>query len=341
MKPFFVAELSANHLGSLDRALALVDAAAKAGADAIKLQTYDPARMAGNRDLTIKSGPWRGRKMVDLYKEAQTPLAWHRRLFRRAHDNGIDAFSSAFSTDDVDSLEELRCPIYKIASFELVDLPLIKYAAQTKKPMVISTGMATLPEIEDAVTEALDAGCSDLTVLKCSSSYPAKDVNLRTISDLQNYLDGYSADYFLAKPIRVGFSDHTRGIGAAVAAIALGATMIEKHLIEDRDLGGPDAAFSAEPAEFAAMVKAGHEAFQALGAVRYGPTEEEAPSLALRRSLWWAYSVRAGAVVPHHAIRSARPAQGLPPAQFESLLGRKLARDVSEGTPVQAADFCS
>lgn len=337
-KPTFVAELSANHLGSLERAIALVDAAAKAGADAVKLQTYDPARMAGNADLKIEAGPWKGRKLVELYREAQTPLNWHKRLFARAGHHGMAAFSSAFSTEDVDALEELGCPVYKIASFELVDLPLIKFAAQTGKPLILSTGMASLPEIEEGMVCALEAGCRDLTVLKCSSSYPAKDSNISMIRDMQEYFASYSADYFMP-PIKVGFSDHTRGIGAAVAAIGLGALMIEKHLTLARADGGPDAQFSAEPAEFAAMVQAGREAFQSIGAVRYGPTEEEAPSLALRRSLWWATSVRAGAVVQPKFIRTARPASGMHPRELASLIGRKAVRDIKPGTPVMAEDF--
>lgn len=328
--PTFVAELSANHLGSLERALALVDAAAKAGADAVKLQTYDPVRMAGNADLRIEAGPWKGRKLVELYREAMTPLNWHKRLFARAGQHGMAGFSSAFSTEDVDALEELGCPVYKIASFELVDLPLIKFAAQTGKPIILSTGMASLPEIEDGVAMATDAGCRDLTVLKCSSSYPAKDVNLSTIMDMREYF---------GPAVKIGFSDHTRGIGAAVAAIGLGAVMIEKHLTIARADGGPDAQFSAEPAEFAAMVQAGREAFQSIGTVHYGPTEEEAPSLALRRSLWWAAPVRAGAVVLAKCIRTARPACGMHPRELANLIGRKAVRDVEPGTPVLAADF--
>lgn len=338
-KPTFVAELSANHLGSLERALALVDAAAKAGADAVKLQTYDPARMAGNADLQIEAGPWKGRKLVELYREAMTPLNWHKRLFARAGHHGMAAFSSAFSSEDVDALEELGCPVYKIASFELVDLPLIKFAAQTKKPMILSTGMASLHEIEEGMVTALEAGCRDLTVLKCSSSYPAKDVNISMISDMREYFASYAADYYLAEPIKVGFSDHTRGIGAAVAAIGLGAVMIEKHLTLARADGGPDAMFSAEPAEFAAMVQAGREAFQSIGSVHYGPTEEEAPSLALRRSLWWATPVRAGAVVQQKCIRTARPASGMHPRELPSLIGRKAMRDIEPGTPVLVDDF--
>lgn len=320
--------------------MAVVDAAAYAGATAVKLQTYDPVRMAGNPDLEIEAGPWKGRRLVDLYKQACTPLAWHKRLFARARSHGMAAFSSAFSPEDVDALEDLGCPIYKIASFELVDLPLIKYAAQTKKPMILSTGMATLPEIEEGVVTALDAGCKDLTILKCSSSYPAKDVNVSTIRDMQDYFAGYSTDYCMKEPIRIGFSDHTRGIGAAVAAIAMGATLIEKHLTLARSDGGPDSQFSAEPKEFAAMVEAGRQAFQSIGTVRYGPTEEEAPSLALRRSLWWASPMRAGAVVQHHCMKSARPALGMAPREFERLIGRTLARDVREGTPLCAEDFC-
>lgn len=330
MKPFFVAELSANHLGSLDRALALVEEAAHCGADAVKLQTYDPGRMAGNAELKIEGGPWHGRKLVDLYRQAMTPLGWHRRLFNRAKELGMVAFSSAFSTEDVDELENLGCPIYKIASFELVDLPLIRYAAQTGKPMILSTGMATLVEIEEGVETAIAGGCVDLTILKCSSSYPAPHsaLNLHSISDMQGYFPEQ----------KIGFSDHTRGIAAAVAAIALGAAVIEKHLILARSSGGPDAEFSAEPAEFALMVKTGREAFEALGSVRYGPTEEEAPSLALRRSLWWAQPGRAGGVVDRHCLRSARPAHGMHTRNLESLIGRTLARDVRAGEPVMEED---
>lgn len=339
--PLFVAELSANHLGSIERALELIDVAAKVGANAVKLQTYDPMRMAGNPDLVIESGPWAGRKMVDLYREAVTPMAWHKRLFHRIRGHGMLAFSSAFSPEDVDALEELGCPMYKIASFELVDLPLIRYAAQTKKPMVISTGMGTMAEIEEAVATALDSGCQDLTVLKCSSAYPApiEGVNLNTIRDMQDYFAGYTADYFLAKPIKIGFSDHTHGAGAAVAAVVLGATMIEKHLTLSRADGGPDGGFSAEPADFAAMVQAARQAEQALGRVSYGPTEAEKPSLALRRSLWWSEPGKAGTVVRTHCLRTARPATGLAPREMHRVIGKRLMRDVAPGEPVQEADF--
>lgn len=274
-RPFIVAELSANHLGSLDRALRIIRAAKDAGADAIKFQTYTVKGMVSDPDKVLSSGPWAGRSQGDLYAEAMTPRSWHQALFEYARSISIEPFSTPFTPDDVDFLEELDCPRYKIASFELTDLALIRYAASKGKPLIISTGMATREDITAAVLNALDAGCVDITLLKCTSAYPADvaDANLATLASLRN------APCISA----VGLSDHTLGIAVPVAATALGAAMIEKHLTLSRDDGGPDAAFSLEPDEFAEMVKACRDAAAAIGEVRYGPTPSEASSLALRR----------------------------------------------------------
>lgn len=267
-----VAELSANHLGSLERAIALVEEAARAGADAVKLQTFTPEQMA-EPGIRIETGPWAGRELLELYREAHTPREWHRPLFDVAKINGIDAFSSVFHPDDVEFLETLGCQTYKIASFELTDTALIASAAKTGKPIVISTGMAMEAEMLRGASAAWDAGCTNLTVLKCTSGYPApvSEMNLATMNDMRRFFS------------RVGLSDHTLGIAVPVAAVALGATMIEKHLTLSRADGGPDAAFSLEPLEFAEMVRACRDAEAALGKVHYGPTAAEASSVALRR----------------------------------------------------------
>lgn len=287
--PFIVAELSANHLGSFARAVALVEAAAEAGASAIKLQTYTPEQMC-EPDFVIASGPWAGRNLLDLYKACHTPRPWHAPLFARAKELGMEAFSSVFHPDDVDFLETLDCPRYKISSFELLDLPLIQHAAATKKPLILSTGMGTWEEIKDAAFSAFASGCRDLTLLKCVSGYPAEpsEMNLVCLKrwhgsslDTLHFVLPENADRFIDP--KVGVSDHTLGLAVPVAATALGASMIEKHLTLSRADGGPDAAFSSEPHEFAAMVKACREAHAALGKVRYGPTPSEMSSLPLRR----------------------------------------------------------
>lgn len=274
-KPFIVAELSANHLGSLDRALRIIDAAKAAGADAIKFQTYTVKGMVDDPDLVLSSGPWAGRSQGDLYAEAMTPRSWHQTLFEYARSISIEPFSTPFTPDDVDFLEELNCPRYKIASFELTDLNLIGRAAFTAKPLIMSVGMATQAEITRAILEARLFACTDLTLLKCTSAYPAPvdEMNLATMCALAKSP---------SNP-KVGLSDHTLGIAVPVAATALGATMIEKHLTLSRSDGGPDAAFSLEPHEFAEMVQACRDAAEAIGEVRYGPTESEQPQLALRR----------------------------------------------------------
>lgn len=272
-EPFIVAELSANHLGSLDRAMRIIEAASVAGADAIKLQTFNPEQMV-DADKVIVSGPWAGRNAQDLYRQAQTPREWHEPLFEKARSLGLMAFSSVFHPDDVDFLETLGCPIYKIASFELTDLALVAYAAGTGKPLIISTGMATEKEIEAAICAVDDANPGDLTLLKCTSSYPADpaDANLNTMVAMMRF------------GVEVGLSDHTLGCGVAVAATALGASVIEKHLTLSRADGGLDAAFSMEPTEFAQMVTECRRAHAALGTVHYGPVPCETSSLELRRS---------------------------------------------------------
>lgn len=321
-----VCELSANHLGSLDRALMLVQAAATAGANAVKLQTFMPGQMVGAEHYVVPHGPWAGRRLIDLYREAWTPWEWHLPVFEHAHGLGLDAFSTPFSREAVDFLEKLDCPRYKIASFELVDLPLIRHAARTGKPLVISTGMGTAREVAEAVMNAKAAGCKDLTLLKCTSGYPANpmDANLKTMQDLRNRFS-----------CKVGISDHTQGVGVAVAAAALGADMIEKHMTLRRSDGGPDGEFSMEPEEFAHMVTAVKAAREALGDVRYGPTPSEVTSLPLRRSLYFTNSLKAGGKIRWSDIKTARPALGLMPRDIDRIVGKQVRHAVMAGEPVK------
>lgn len=273
MRPYIVAEVSANHRGDMRKALDLIYVAKDVGADAVKFQLYDPKKMAPP-DMVIESGPWKGRNAQALYLEAATPVDWFPTLFAEARKIGIEPFASVFCPEGLATLEALDCARYKIASFELVDYELIKAVAQTHKPMIISTGMGTYNEIRAAAFEAWESGCSDITLLKCTSAYPAKlsDMHLTTITDMISK----------AGPARIGLSDHSHGPTAAIVATALGATMIEKHLILNRDDGGPDAAFSAEPFEFKDMVVSVTRAAEALGTVRYGPTQAEMPHVQLR-----------------------------------------------------------
>lgn len=317
--PFIIAELSANHGGSLERALRTVEAAAAAGADAVKLQTWSQMCLPG---YVIESGPWAGRELADLYREAKTPWAWHKPIFDRCRELGLVGFSTPFDVEALLFLEELGCPIYKVASFEITDLPLIRRIARTGKPMMISTGMATNDEIVDAI----DAADTDqmLTLLKCTSSYPAPfdSLHLATVADIKRRFH------------RVGLSDHTLGHTAAVAAVALGATVIEKHFTLSRADGGPDAAFSAEPAEFAALVQACRDAHAALGAVHYGPTDAERGSLQFRRGLWVVRDLKAGEAITEQHVRSLRPARGLAPKHLPEVIGRTCITDVPCGTPL-------
>lgn len=324
--PLIVAELSANHLGGLGRALKLINVAKQAGADAVKFQTYRAEEMVGPQGYVIPNGPWAGKDLLSLYRQAETPRSWHQMMFAVARNIGIEAFSTPFSRDDVDFLEEFDCSRYKIASFELVDLPLIRYAASKGKPLIMSTGMATQMEISEAVVHARDAGCRDITLLKCTSAYPAgaADANLATLISLR-CAPGVTA---------VGLSDHTLGIAVPVAATALGASVIEKHLTLSRSDGGPDAAFSLEPDEFASMVKACRECADAIGEVRYGPAPAEMPQVALRRSLYFSEDLKAGEKIRKTSVRTARPALGLPPSRLDEVIGKALARSVRAGEPV-------
>lgn len=324
-----VAELSANHQGSLERALALVDAAKAAGAWAVKLQTWDPDAMVLDHEYMLRSGPWAGRRLVDLYREAATPYEWHAPIFQRARAAGLVAFSSVFDRKSLQFLERLECPAYKIASFEAVDLPLIHEVASTGKPVVISTGMASMAEVEEAYEAARRAGCRDIILLKCTSAYPAEpaDVHLRTMLHMRDRHGPMSR--------KVGLSDHTRGLAAAVAAAALGATMIEKHLTLARADGGLDADFSTEPEEFARLCQEVAAASKMMGEVLYGPRPSEMPQYELRRSLYFAKDLEAGAPITHDAVRSARPGKGLAPGFYGRVRAMRTSAAVRRGDPVR------
>jgi N-acetylneuraminate synthase len=326
--PFVICELSGNHNGSLERALALIDAAAATGCDAIKIQTYtaDTITLDVDRpEFRIHGGLWDGRSLHELYREAQTPYEWHAAMFARARERGVLLFSTPFDETAVDLLESLGAPAYKIASFEAVDLPLIRYAAATGKPLVISTGMASLAEIEAAKAAALVAGAAGVVLLHCVSSYPAalEDANVRTVADM--------AERFGCP---VGLSDHTPGTAAAVAAVALGACVVEKHFTLARADGGPDAAFSLEPAEFAALVADCKAAWRALGRAHYDLLGAEAGNLAFRRSLYVTADVAAGEPLSRANDRSVRPGLGLAPAEMDKELGLPAARDLKRGEPL-------
>lgn len=327
---FFIAELSGNHNGSLERALEIVDAMAVAGVSAVKLQTYTADTMTLDVDreeftITQPGSLWFGRKLHDLYEEAHTPWEWHPVIFERARERGILAFSSPFDTTAVDFLEDLGAPCYKIASSENIDTPLIRYAARTGKPIIISTGMSDLDEIDDAVAAAREGGCEDLILLKCTASYPAspQDVHLATMDDLRARYD-----------CEVGLSDHTMGLGVAVAAVARGASVVEKHVTLRREDGGVDAAFSMEPDEVAQMVSAMGDARAAVGRVHYGPTDKEAGARTRRRSLYVTQDVRAGDLATAENVRSIRPGSGLPPKHLDEVLGRRFTSDADRGTPL-------
>ncbi len=329
-RPFIIAEMSGNHNQSLQRALDIVDAAAKAGADAVKLQTYT----ADTITLDVRQGAfyiddadslWKGRSLHELYQQAYTPWEWHQEIFQYANSLGLLCFSSPFDETAVDFLENLGVPAYKIASFECNHLPLIRKVAATGKPMIISTGMATVAEIDEAVSTAHEAGCKNLVVLKCTSTYPAtpENSNILTIPHLRTLLG-----------CEVGLSDHTMGVGAAVAAVAHGASVIEKHFTLSRAEGGVDSAFSLEPDELSSLVVETERAWQAMGVVHYGPTNAEQKSLVYRRSLYIAQDVEAGEVLTPDNLRVVRPGDGLHPRYYEQLLGRKLLREVKKGEPV-------
>lgn len=328
--PYVIAEMSGNHNGSLDRALAIVDACAKAGADAVKLQTYTPDTMTLDSSepafvVRDPGGLWDGRSLHELYREGQTPWEWHKPIFDRCRALGIGAFSTPFDRTAVDFLEKLDVPAFKVASFENVDIPLIRSVARTGKPVIISTGMATTEEIAEAVEAARGAGARGLVLLKCTSAYPAspEHSNLATIKDLASRFG-----------VLGGISDHTLGIGAAVAAVALGAVVIEKHVTLSRAEGGIDSAFSLEPHELKSLVEEARRAWQSVGAVSYGPGPKEKETIRFRRSLWVVRDLAAGEQLTAENVRSLRPAGGLPPKHLESLLGRKVKNAVKRGTPL-------
>lgn len=328
--PFIIAEMSGNHNQSLERALAIVDAAADAGVDAVKIQTYTADTMTIDIDtgeffISDKDSLWKGETLYHLYEKAHTPWEWHKAIFERCKERGIMGFSTPFDDTSVDFLEDLGVPCYKIASFENVDLPLIRKVARTGKPIIASTGMTTVAELSDLVQTVRENGCTDLTLLKCTSSYPAspEGTNLRTIPHMRELFG-----------CAVGLSDHTLGIGAAVASVALGAAVIEKHFTLSRAEGGVDAAFSLEPAEMAQLVRECRIAALALGAVSYERAEQEQKSLQFRRSLYVVEDMKAGDVFTEKNLRRIRPGMGISPKYYDALLGRCVKCDVKRGTPV-------
>ena len=326
--PYVIAEMSGNHNGDIDRALALIDAAKAAGADAVKLQTYTADTITIDHDgpgFVIKGGLWDGRRLYELYQEAHTPWAWHQRLFDHARARDIACFSSPFDPTAVAFLEQLGAPAFKVASFEIVDTPLIAAMAETGKPLIISTGLASPADIAEAVASARDAGAGEIVLLHCTSGYPTppSQMHLRTMMDLSQ-----------THGTRVGLSDHTMGSAVSVAAVALGACVIEKHFTLARADGGPDSAFSLEPDELARLVADCRDAWAALGQVRYEEVEAEASNSELRRSLYVVADIKVGEPLTEQNVRSIRPGYGLPPKHLSAVLGRTAARDLKRGEPL-------
>jgi pseudaminic acid synthase len=337
VRPYLIAEMSGNHNNSLQKALEIVDAAAAAGADAIKLQTYTPDTMTLNLStpgfvINDPKSLWNGRQLYDLYAEANTPWEWHAPIMIRAQEHGIQCFSSPFDSTAVDFLEELGAPAYKIASFEMIDIPLIQKVASTGKPIIISTGMANISEISEAVSAARLAGASQIVLLKCTSTYPAtpENSNLATIPNMRETFG-----------CMIGLSDHTMGCGVAIASVAMGAPVIEKHFTLRRSDGGVDSAFSMEPHEFSLMREECDRAWQAIGKITYGGTKAEDDSRMFRRSLYIAKDLNAGEILTTENLRAVRPGFGLPPKFFNELVGRPVARDLSAGTPADWSMFLS
>lgn len=331
--PYIIAEISANHNGSMATAKKIIEEAQKAGADAVKLQTYTPDTITLNsdaEDFRIHGGLWDGRTLYDLYQEAYMPWEWHKPLFDHAREQGITIFSSPFDSTAVDLLEDLNAPAYKIASFEAVDLPLIKYVASTGKPMIISTGMADADEIQEAIDAARSGGCKELVILRCVSGYPAaaEDYNLRTIPDM---LDRFG--------VPVGLSDHTLDNTTAIASVAMGACVIEKHFTLDRSGGGPDDSFSLEPVELTELCRSSRIAWGSLGKVDYGRKSSEIGNAKFRRSLYFVKSLKAGELVQWDSVRSVRPGYGLAPKYLESIVGKRVVADIDANTPVRIEDL--
>ncbi len=330
-QPFIIAEMSGNHNQSLERALAIVDAAAQAGAHALKIQTYTADTMTldlseGEFFIGDSGSLWQGKSLYKLYQEAYTPWEWHQPIFERCREHGMIGFSTPFDETAVDFLESLDAPCYKIASFENTDLPLIRRVAQTGKPMIVSTGMATVAELDETVRTIRAAGCENFVLLKCTSTYPStpENTNLRTIPHMRELFG-----------CQTGLSDHTMGVGAAVASVALGATVIEKHFTLRRADGGVDSAFSLEPEEMQALVTETERAWQSLGTVSYGPSAAEKPSLQYRRSLYVTQDIKAGEPFTRDNVRAIRPGLGLPTKHLETFLGRTASRDIRKGTPLK------
>jgi pseudaminic acid synthase len=328
-KPFIIAEMSGNHNQSLDRAMEIIEAAAQCGVDALKIQTYTADTMTldiseGEFFIEDKDSLWKGNSLYNLYQQAHTPWDWHKPIFDKCKELGIIGFSSPFDASAVDFLEKLDVPFYKIASFENTDLPLIKKVAQTKKPVIISTGMANIAEIYEAVKTLQDNGCPEIVLLKCTSEYPArpKDANLLTIPHLKQ----------LFPDCVIGLSDHTMGIGVSIAAVALGAMVIEKHFTLARAQGGVDSAFSMEPQEMELLVKESKIACEALGEIHYGISQKEQNSLRFRRTLYIAADMKAGEIITKDNMRAIRPGLGLSPKYYDILLGKKVKKDLKKGT---------
>src|SRR6056297_4278943 len=326
--PYVIAEVSANHNGRLDAAMKMIEVASQSGADAVKLQTYRPDTITLDSDaeeFRIRGGLWDGRTLYELYEEAHTPWEWHAPLFEHARKLGITIFSSPFDATAVDLLEDLNTPAYKIASFEAVDLPLIRYVAATGKPMIISTGMADAAEIAEAVEAARAGGCTQLALLQCVSGYPAPaaDYNLRTIPDM---IERFG--------VVTGLSDHTLDNITAIASVALGAAIIEKHITLDRSGGGPDDAFSLEPDEFAALCSGARTAWEAVGRVDYGRKSSEQGNVQFRRSLYFVKDLAKGDAITADAIRSVRPGFGVAPKWLEAVLGKRVSKNVASGEAV-------
>lgn len=329
-KPYVIAEMSGNHNQSLERALEIVSAAAAAGADAIKMQTYTADTMTlpltdGDFKLSDSSSLWDGSVLHDLYKTAHTPWDWHKPIMEHANKLGLACFSSPFDESAVEFLETLNVPAYKIASFECIDLPLIEAVARTGKPLIISTGMATLNEIDDAVRTARENGCTELALLKCTSSYPAVPIN-SNVSTVPHMRELFNCE--------IGLSDHTLGIGASIAAVSLGASIVEKHFTLDRKDGGVDSVFSLEPEELRQLVIETERAWQSLGNIVYGPTLAEVKSRGRRRSLYIAKDMVAGEVLDSDSLRRVRPGNGLSPKFYNLLLGKRVKKTVLKGTPL-------
>lgn len=327
-QPYVIAELSANHNGKLDTAMRIIEEAKKAGADAVKLQTYRPDTITldcDGEDFKIRGGLWNGRTLYELYEEAHMPWDWHKPLFEHARKLGVTIFSSPFDNTAVDLLEDLNAPAYKIASFEAVDLPLIKYVASTGKPMIISTGMADAEEIQEAIDAAREGGCTQLAVLHCVSGYPApaEDYNLRTIPEMINRFG-----------LVTGLSDHTLDNTTAIASVAMGACILEKHFTLDRNGGGPDDSFSLEPLELQALCQGAKTAWAAMGKVDYARKSSEQGNAQFRRSLYFVESLSAGATITQASIKSVRPGYGLPPKFLDRVIGKTVNKHVEYGTPV-------